>query len=169
MVIDVNVDDGMLDGVKAMGKFLRMAITEPDISKVPFMIDSSKFEIIEEGLKWTQGKSIVNSISLKVGEEKFIEQAKIVKRFGAAVVIMAFDEKGQAATESEKVRICKRVEPPPRCADLVFGSNPYGAQPYLHDRAPSGVMTHYSADRPGVREVGYVSQNYSSGPYQGGR
>jgi len=108
MVLDLNVDDGMVDGVAAMERFLKIAMTEPDISKVPFMIDSSKFKIIEAGLKWVQGKCIVNSISLKVGEDEFIRQAKIVKRYGAAVIIMAFDEQGQAATFEEKVRICKR-------------------------------------------------------------
>eukprot|EP00613_Pedinella_sp_CCMP2098_P066441 CAMPEP_0171984892 /NCGR_PEP_ID=MMETSP0993-20121228/274057_1 /TAXON_ID=483369 /ORGANISM="non described non described, Strain CCMP2098" /LENGTH=1618 /DNA_ID=CAMNT_0012637731 /DNA_START=56 /DNA_END=4913 /DNA_ORIENTATION=- len=107
-VIDINVDDGMVDGKAAMEKFVKMAVTEPDIAKVPFMIDSSKFEIVEAGLKWCQGKAIVNSISLKVGEELFIQHATLVKKHGAAVVVMAFDEKGQAATEAEKVRICKR-------------------------------------------------------------
>mgnify|MGYP006077793277 FL=1 len=108
MVIDLNVDDGMIDGKAAMARFLKIAMTEPDVSKRPFMIDSSKFEIIEEGLKWVQGKCIVNSISLKVGHEEFVRQAKIVRRFGAAVVIMAFDENGQAASYEEKCRICKR-------------------------------------------------------------
>ena len=108
MVLDLNVDDGMVDGVAAMQRFLKIARAEPDISKVPFMIDSSKFKIIEAGLKWVQGKCIVNSISLKVGEEEFVRQARIVKRYGAAVIIMAFDENGQAATFEEKVRICKR-------------------------------------------------------------
>jgi 5-methyltetrahydrofolate--homocysteine methyltransferase len=128
-VIDVNVDDGMLDGVKAMSKFLRIASTEPDIARVPFMIDSSKFEIVEAGLQNVQGKSIVNSISLKAGEEEFIRQAKVVKRYGAAVVVMAFDEVGQAATEEDKVRICKRsykilteeVGFPPE--DIIFDPN----------------------------------------------
>jgi len=129
-IIDVNVDDGMLDGIKAMGKFLRIASTEPDIARVPFMVDSSKFEIVEMGLQNTQGKCIVNSISLKVGEEEFIRQARIVKKFGAAVVIMAFDEEGQAATEDEKLRICKRsydlitgpaVGFPPE--DIIFDPN----------------------------------------------
>merc|ERR1711871_267814 len=116
MVIDLNVDDGMVDGVRAMGKFLKIAMTEPDVSKAPFMIDSSKFEIIEEGLKWVQGKCIVNSISLKEGEEAFIAKAKIVKRYGAAVTVMAFDEEGQAATYEDKVRICKRSY------DILVGS-----------------------------------------------
>jgi len=108
MVIDVNVDDGMIDGVAAMTKFLRIAVTEPDVSKVPFMLDSSKFHIVEAGLKVVQGKCIVNSISLKVGEEEFKRQASVIKRYGAAVVVMAFDEDGQAATEEDKVRICQR-------------------------------------------------------------
>ncbi|KAA0150236.1 hypothetical protein FNF28_07279 [Cafeteria roenbergensis] len=129
-VIDINLDDGMLDGFKAMGKFLRIASTEPDIARVPFMVDSSKFEIVEYGLKNTQGKCIVNSISLKVGEEEFIRQARVVKRFGAAVVLMAFDEDGQAASEEDKIRICKRsydlitgpkVGFPPE--DIIFDPN----------------------------------------------
>lgn len=129
MVIDVNVDDGMLDGVAAMERFLKIAVTEPDVSKVPFMIDSSKFHIVEAGLKCVQGKCIVNSISLKVGKELFMQHARIVKRHGAAVVCMAFDEEGQAATEAEKVRICKRsydilvneVGFPPE--DIIFDPN----------------------------------------------
>jgi 5-methyltetrahydrofolate--homocysteine methyltransferase len=107
-VIDVNMDDGMLDGEYAMERFLRLCVTEPDISKVPFMIDSSKFTIIEKGLQQVQGRCIVNSISLKGGEEEFVRQAKIIRRYGAAVVVMAFDEQGQAAEVVDKVRICKR-------------------------------------------------------------
>ena len=103
-VIDINVDDGMLDGLAAMQKFVKIAVTEPEIAKVPFMLDASKFEIVMAGLKWCQGKPIVNSISLKVGEELFKEQATLLKKHGAAVVVMAFDEEGQAATEEEKVR-----------------------------------------------------------------
>merc|ERR1719401_370527 len=91
-----------------MGKFMRLCVTEPNVARLPFMIDSSKWTVIEEGLKCVQGKSIVNSISLKVGEEEFLRQAKTCKRFGAAVVIMAFDEQGQAATYEDKVRICQR-------------------------------------------------------------
>ncbi|POM73456.1 Putative methyltetrahydrofolate-homocysteine S-methyltransferase [Phytophthora palmivora] len=129
MVIDVNVDDGMLDGVAAMERFLKIAVTEPDVAKVPFMVDSSKFHIVEAGLKCVQGKCIVNSISLKVGKELFMEHARIVKSHGAAVVVMAFDEEGQAATEAEKVRICKRsydilvneVGFPPE--DIIFDPN----------------------------------------------
>jgi 5-methyltetrahydrofolate--homocysteine methyltransferase len=128
-VIDINVDDGMLDGLAAMQKFVKIAVTEPDVARVPFMLDASKFEIVLAGLKWCQGKCIVNSISLKVGEELFIEQATLLKKHGAAVVVMAFDEEGQAATADEKVRICKRsydvlvnkVKFPPE--DIIFDPN----------------------------------------------
>jgi len=108
-VLDVNMDDALLDGVNAMTTFLNLLQAEPDIAKIPIMIDSSKFEIIEAGLKCVQGKCIVNSISLKEGEEKFIEQAIICKNFGASVIVMAFDEAGQADTRSRKVEICKRA------------------------------------------------------------
>merc|ERR1719223_2587221 len=128
-VVDINVDDGMLDGLSAMQKFVKIAVTEPEVSKVPFMLDASKFDIVMAGLKWCQGKPIVNSISLKVGEELFKEHATLLKKHGAAVVVMAFDENGQAATESEKVRICKRsydilvneVKFPPE--DIIFDPN----------------------------------------------
>jgi 5-methyltetrahydrofolate--homocysteine methyltransferase len=108
-VIDVNMDDALLDGVKAMTTFLNLMQAEPDIAKIPVMIDSSKFEIIEAGLKCVQGKCIVNSISMKEGEAKFIEQAYICKSFGAAVIVMAFDEVGQADTKERKVAICHRA------------------------------------------------------------
>ncbi|HNL64636.1 MAG TPA: methionine synthase [Ferruginibacter sp.] len=108
-VIDVNMDDALLDGVQAMTTFLNLLQSEPDIAKIPVMIDSSKFEIIEAGLKCVQGKCIVNSISMKEGEEKFIEQAITCKMYGAAVIVMAFDEKGQADTKDRKVEICHRA------------------------------------------------------------
>src|SRR6476659_8360023 len=108
-ILDVNMDDALLDGVKAMTTFINLLQSEPDIAKIPLMIDSSKFEIIEAGLKCVQGKCIVNSISMKEGEEKFIEQAIICKSFGAAAIIMAFDEKGQADTKERKIEICKRA------------------------------------------------------------
>ncbi len=107
-VIDVNMDEGMLDGKAAMVKFLHLIAAEPDISRVPVMIDSSKWEIIEAGLKCVQGKPIVNSISLKGGEEEFVRQAKLVKRYGAAVIVMAFDEDGQADNYQRRIDICKR-------------------------------------------------------------
>jgi 5-methyltetrahydrofolate--homocysteine methyltransferase len=108
-VLDVNMDDALLDGVKAMTTFLNLLQAEPDIAKIPVMIDSSKFEIIEAGLKCVQGKCIVNSISMKEGEQKFIEQAFICQAYGAAVVVMAFDENGQADTLQKRVSICERA------------------------------------------------------------
>ncbi|MGE0182558.1 MAG: methionine synthase [Parvularculaceae bacterium] len=107
-IIDVNMDEGMLDGVAAMRRFLRLIASEPDISRVPIMIDSSKWEVIEEGLKNVQGKAIVNSISLKEGEAPFFDHARKIMRYGAAVVVMAFDEKGQADTAARKIEICER-------------------------------------------------------------
>ena len=128
-IIDVNMDEGMLDGVEAMVTFLNLIASEPDIARVPIMIDSSKWEIIEAGLQVVQGKSIVNSISLKEGEEQFIKQAKLVKRYGAAVIVMAFDEVGQADTYQRRIDICKRsydilvneVGFPPQ--DIIFDPN----------------------------------------------
>jgi 5-methyltetrahydrofolate--homocysteine methyltransferase len=108
-VIDICMDEGMIDGVAAMTRFLQLLASEPEVAKVPFMVDSSKWEVIEAGLKCLQGKGIVNSISLKEGEEKFRQNAKTVLKYGAAVVVMAFDEKGQAATYDEKIRICERA------------------------------------------------------------
>src|SRR5580704_2395683 len=105
-ILDVNMDDALLDGQKAMTTFLNLLQAEPDIAKIPIMIDSSKFSIIEAGLKCVQGKCIVNSISLKEGEEKFVEQAKICRSFGAAVVVMAFDEQGQADKLERRINIC---------------------------------------------------------------
>ena len=107
-IIDVNMDEGMLDGVFSMTKFLNLIAAEPDIARVPVMIDSSKWEIIEAGLKVIQGKGVVNSISLKEGEEVFIHHAKLIKRYGAAVIVMAFDEVGQADTYERRIEICKR-------------------------------------------------------------
>ncbi|MBL9219557.1 MAG: methionine synthase [Opitutaceae bacterium] len=108
-VIDVCMDDGLIDGVAAMTRFLHLIASEPEIAKVPVMVDSSKWEVIEAGLKCLQGKGIVNSISLKEGEAKFLEQARTILRYGAAVVVMAFDENGQAASYAEKIRICERA------------------------------------------------------------
>ena len=128
-IIDVNMDDGMLDSLGAMVRFLNLIASEPDISRVPVMVDSSKWSIIEAGLKCLQGKGVVNSISMKEGEASFIEQAKLVRRYGAAVVVMAFDEEGQADTVDRKVDICTRaydilvnqVGFPPE--DIIFDPN----------------------------------------------
>jgi 5-methyltetrahydrofolate--homocysteine methyltransferase len=108
-IIDINFDEAMLDGEASMTRFLNLVGSEPDISKVPIMIDSSKWSVIEAGLKCVQGKPIVNSISLKEGEESFLRHAELCRRYGAAVIVMAFDEKGQAATKDDKVRICQRA------------------------------------------------------------
>jgi cobalamin-dependent methionine synthase I/methionine synthase I (cobalamin-dependent) len=128
-VIDICMDEGLIDGVLTMTKFLNLLQTEPEVAKVPFMVDSSKWEIIEAGLKMLQGKGIANSISLKEGEEAFKERASAIKRYGAATVVMAFDENGQAATYDEKIRICERayrilvdeVDFPPE--DIIFDPN----------------------------------------------
>ncbi len=108
-VIDVNMDDALLDGEAAMTRFLRLIAGDAEVSKVPVMIDSSKWSVIEAGLKCLQGKGIVNSISLKDGEDEFLRRAVLVRRYGAAVVVMAFDEQGQAVEVAEKVRICQRA------------------------------------------------------------
>ncbi|ARN77929.1 methionine synthase [Nonlabens spongiae] len=128
-IIDINMDDGLIDGKSAMVKFLNLIAAEPDISRVPIMIDSSKWEIIEAGLQVVQGKCVVNSISLKEGEEEFIKQAKAIKRYGAAVIVMAFDEVGQADTYDRRIEIAKRsyeilvkkVKFPPE--DIIFDLN----------------------------------------------
>ncbi|MCK6599957.1 MAG: homocysteine S-methyltransferase family protein, partial [Bdellovibrionaceae bacterium] len=108
-ILDVNFDEGLLDSKAFMKNFLNLLMSEPEIAKIPIMIDSSKWEVLEEGLKCLQGKSVVNSISLKEGEVKFLEQATLIKKYGASVVVMAFDEKGQAVTVEEKVAICRRA------------------------------------------------------------
>ena len=128
-IIDINMDEGMLDAIEAMTRFLNLIAGEPDIAKVPIMIDSSKWQVIEEGLKCIQGKGIVNSISMKEGEALFIEHAKLVRKYGAAVVVMAFDEIGQADTRERKIEICRRayylltekVGFPPE--DIIFDPN----------------------------------------------
>ena len=128
-IIDINMDEGMLDAEACMVRFLNLIASEPDISRVPIMIDSSKWEVIEAGLKCVQGKGVVNSISMKEGVEKFIQQAKLIRRYGAAVIVMAFDETGQADTRARKFEICQRaykilteeVGFPPE--DIIFDPN----------------------------------------------
>ncbi|MDF3065780.1 MAG: metH2 [Polyangiaceae bacterium] len=127
-VIDICMDEGMIDGVAAMTRFLSLLGSEPEVAKAPFMVDSSKWEVIEAGLRCLQGKGIVNSISLKEGEEKFRQNARTVKRYGMAVVVMAFDEQGQAATFADKIRICERayrilVEEGLAPEDIIFDPN----------------------------------------------
>ena len=128
-ILDVNMDDGMLDGKVAMTKFLNLIASEPEIARIPIMIDSSKWDIIETGLKCIQGKGVVNSLSLKEGEKIFVEQARKVKQYGAAIVVMAFDEEGQADTYDRRIKICERayrvlvdtVNFPPQ--DVIFDPN----------------------------------------------
>ncbi len=144
-VIDINMDEGLIDSKQVMIDFLNLLAAEPDIAKVPLMIDSSKWEIIEAGLKCVQGKALVNSISLKEGEENFIRQAKIVRDFGAAMVVMAFDEKGQADTKARKVEICTRaykilteqVGFPPE--DIVFDPNVFAVATGIEEHNNYGV------------------------------
>ena len=144
-IIDINMDEGLIDSEKVMIEFLNLLAAEPDIARVPLMIDSSKFEVIEAGLKCVQGKALVNSISMKEGEEKFLETARIVRSFGAAVVVMAFDEQGQADTYERKVEICTRayellteeVGFPPE--DIVFDPNVFAIATGIEEHNNYGV------------------------------
>jgi len=144
-VIDINMDEGMIDGVAAMDRFTKLIASEPDISRVPVMIDSSKWEVIEAGLKNVQGKPIVNSISLKEGEEKFIREARLCRKFGAAVVVMAFDEEGQADNLERRKQICGRayrilteeVGFPPE--DIIFDPNCFALATGIEEHASYGV------------------------------
>ena len=144
-IIDINMDEGLIDSGRAMVEFLNLIAAEPDIARVPVMIDSSKFEIIEGGLKCVQGKAIVNSISLKEGEENFVKQARLIRAFGAAVVVMAFDEMGQADTYDRKVEICRRaykilteeVGFPPE--DIIFDPNVFAVATGIEEHNNYGV------------------------------
>ena len=144
-IIDINMDEGLLDSEKAMVEFLNLVAAEPDIARVPVMVDSSKFGIIEAGLKCIQGKAVVNSISLKEGEEKFIHDAQVVRRYGAAVVVMAFDEQGQADTQARKIEICARaykilteqVGFPPE--DIIFDPNIFAVATGIEEHNNYGV------------------------------
>lgn len=144
-IIDINMDEGMLDGQEAMKTFLNLIASEPDISRVPVMIDSSKWPILEEGLKCIQGKGVVNSISLKEGEENFINQAKLCRRYGAAIIVMAFDEVGQADTMQRKIEICTRaygilleqVGFPPQ--DIIFDPNIFAIATGIEEHNNYGV------------------------------
>ncbi|HNP63970.1 MAG TPA: methionine synthase [Woeseiaceae bacterium] len=144
-IIDVNMDEGMLDSEKAMVTFLNLIASEPDISRLPIMIDSSKWSVIEAGLKCVQGKAVVNSISLKEGEESFIEQAELVRDYGAAVIVMAFDEDGQADTVERKVGICQRsyrILTEKLCfdpADIIFDPNIFAIATGIEEHAAYGL------------------------------
>jgi len=167
-IIDVNMDEGMIDGEEAMVKFLHLIASEPDIARVPVMIDSSKWNIIEAGLKCVQGKSVVNSISMKEGEEAFIHQAKKIKRYGAAVIVMAFDEKGQADSYERRIEICERaykiltqkVHYNP--ADIIFDPNIFPVGTGM-DEHKNNALDYFRATKwikenlPGARVSGGVS------------
>jgi len=144
-IIDINMDEGLIDSEKAMVEFLNLIAAEPDIARVPVMIDSSKFPIIEAGLKCVQGKAVVNSISLKEGEENFVAQAKLIRNYGAAVVVMAFDEKGQADTYDRKVEICRRAykiltqEAGFAPEDIIFDPNVFAVATGIEEHDNYGV------------------------------
>lgn len=165
-VLDVNMDEGMLDGVYAMRTFLNLIASEPDISKIPIMIDSSKWEIIEAGLQCVQGKSIVNSISLKEGEEKFLEQARKVKMYGAAVIVMAFDEDGQADTYQRRTEICKRSydllveEVGFPCQDIIFDPNIFPVA--------TGIKEHSNYALDFFKATKWIKQNLPGAKVSGG-
>ena len=157
-IIDVNMDEGMLDSVAAMDRFLKIVATEPDIARVPVMIDSSRWSVIETGLKCVQGKSVVNSISLKEGEAAFLQQAREVRRYGAAVVVMAFDEQGQAETVERKFAICERSYRllteqagfPPE--DIIFDPNIFAVATGIEEHNDYGVAF-FDACRRDPREA----------------
>ena len=143
-VIDVNMDEGMIDGVAAMDRFLKLVASEPDISRVPVMVDSSKWEVIEAGLKCVQGKPIVNSISMKEGEEKFVEQATLCRKYGAAAVVMAFDEDGQADNLERRKAICERAyrilteQVGFPAEDIIFDPNVFAVATGIEEHATYG-------------------------------
>ncbi|MEI8363514.1 MAG: methionine synthase [Betaproteobacteria bacterium] len=164
-VIDINMDEGMLDAVKAMTHFLNLIASEPDIARVPMMIDSSKWSVIEAGLKCVQGKSIVNSISMKEGETEFLRQAKLCRRYGAAVIVMAFDEKGQADTYARKTEICKRaydllvgIDFPPE--DIIFDPNIFAIA--------TGIEEHNNYAVDFIEATRWIKQNLPHAKISGG-
>jgi 5-methyltetrahydrofolate--homocysteine methyltransferase len=165
-IIDINMDEGMLDGVAAMTKFVNLLAAEPDIAKVPFMIDSSKWTVIEAGLRCLQGKGIVNSISLKEGEEKFLQQAKLVRRYGAAVVVMAFDETGQADTLERKCEICKRSY------DLLVQRAGFDPQDIIFDpnilTVATGIDEHNNYAVNFIEATRWIKQNLPHAKVSGG-
>jgi len=165
-VIDVNMDEGMLDGVSAMRKFLNLLAAEPDISRVPVMVDSSKWEIIEAGLQCLQGKGIVNSISLKNGEDEFIRQAKLVNRYGAAAVVMAFDEKGQADSFQRRIEICQR------CYDILTKKVNFPASDIIFDpnilTVATGLEEHNNYAVDFINATRWIKQNLPHTKVSGG-
>jgi 5-methyltetrahydrofolate--homocysteine methyltransferase len=164
-IIDINMDEGMLDAVKAMTHFLNLIASEPDIARVPIMLDSSKWDVIEAGLKCVQGKAIVNSISMKEGETEFLRQAKLCRRYGAAVIVMAFDEKGQADTFERKIEICKRAydllvenDFPPE--DIIFDPNIFAIA--------TGIEEHNNYAVDFIEATRWIKQNLPYAKISGG-
>ncbi|HXR45879.1 MAG TPA: methionine synthase [Candidatus Limnocylindrales bacterium] len=165
-VIDVCMDEGMIDGVAAMTRFLNLVASEPDICKVPVMVDSSKWEVIEAGLKCLQGKGIVNSISLKEGEEKFLHQAKLVRHYGAAVVVMAFDERGQADNFERRIAVCQRAY------DLLVKKTGFPPQDIIFDpnvlTVGTGMEEHANYAVDFIRATKWIKENLPLAKVSGG-
>lgn len=165
-IIDINMDDGMLDAVNVLPNFVNLIASEPDIARLPFMIDSSKWEVIEAGLKCLQGKGIVNSISLKEGEEDFIAKAKKIKSYGAAVVVMAFDETGQADTFDRKIEVCKR------CYDLLVKEAEFPPEDIIFDpnilTIGTGMEEHDNYAVDFINAVKWIKENLPHAKTSGG-
>ena len=165
-VIDVNMDEGMIDGVAAMDRFLKLVASEPDISRVPVMVDSSKWDVIEAGLKCVQGKAIVNSISMKEGEEKFIEQARLCRRYGAAAVVMAFDEQGQADSLERRTEVCERAyrilteQVGFPAEDIIFDPNVFAVA--------TGIEEHATYGRDFIEATRWIKENLPGALVSGG-
>jgi len=166
VILDINMDDGLIDGVAAMTRFVNLLASDPDVTKVPFMIDSSKFHVVEAGLKCCQGKAIVNSISLKNGEEAFLREARLIRRYGAAVVVMAFDEDGQAADYEAKIRICKRAY------DLLVTKADFPAEDIIFDpnvlTICTGLAEHNSYGVDFLKSVEWIKKNLPGAKVSGG-
>jgi len=165
-IIDINMDEGMLDAIKAMSHFLNLIASEPDIARVPIMIDSSKWDVIEAGLKRVQGKAIVNSISMKEGETEFLRQAKLCMRYGAAVIVMAFDEKGQADTFERKIEICKRAY------DLLIEKVGFPAEDIIFDpnifAIATGIEEHNNYAVDFINATRWIKENLPHAKISGG-
>jgi 5-methyltetrahydrofolate--homocysteine methyltransferase len=165
-ILDVNMDEAMIDGKAAMVEFLNLIASEPDIARIPIMIDSSKWDIIEAGLKCIQGKGIVNSISLKNGEDEFLYQAKMIKRYGAATVIMAFDEKGQADTYQRRIDICKR------CYDLLLEKIDFNPEDIIFDPnifpVATGIDEHKNYALDFFKATQWIKENLPGAKVSGG-
>jgi len=165
-ILDINMDEGMIDGVKMMPQFLNLLMAEPDIARLPIMIDSSKWEVIEAGLKCVQGKSVVNSISLKEGEEKFIESAQKVKMYGASVVVMAFDEAGQADSYERRIEICQRAY------DILVDKVCFPAQDIIFDpnilTVATGIEEHNNYAVDFIKATKWIKENLPHAKVSGG-